>query len=179
MQWELFTWVLVLIILFFAFLLLMDERRLRKKNKEIERLRAFFEKEEDQAQSVNRRDFFRVEMSGESCRLEVLDAGDPTLDAIKNKRGEAQLLDISVTGAKINCRYDLPVRKKVLVQLHVTLREETFSFKGVLLRKEQQLDQSRVVYGIEYVDPDREDQKRLNVILNRIKIERHKTVNPR
>ncbi|HZG61775.1 MAG TPA: hypothetical protein VEY68_15085 [Anoxybacillus sp.] len=45
---------------------------------------------------------------------------------------------------KLECDYDLPVRKGVFLQLHFVLDNEEFSFKGKIVRKEEWMNNNHI-----------------------------------
>lgn len=148
------------------------QRQLRKKLDPINALQESLADLQAKLKEKERRENFRVKLLEQECTFELIDFGDKLLERLKHRQGEGKIRDISRTGLKLICDYDLPVRKHIFLQLHFMLQDEEFSFKGKIVRKEELMND--IIYGIEFIEADSNEQQRLFQVIQKLEIERRK-----
>jgi len=119
-----------------------------------------------------RRKAYRLKLTEQKCFFELIDFGDPLLNKLKHRESEGLLKDVSRTGAQFTCPIDLPVRKEIILQIYFSLQDEAFSFKGKIVRKEEQLQ--HITYGVHFIDIDEAEQQRHVRRLQKMEIVRRK-----
>lgn len=53
---------------------------------------------------------------------------------------------------KFVCDYDLPVRQNITIQVFLKIKDEKFSIKGKMIRKEEHLKNNYIAYGIRFIE---------------------------
>jgi c-di-GMP-binding flagellar brake protein YcgR len=171
------TFVFMGISLVLALLLLVifisGKKQLRKKELENEELTQALEELQQKIAQQNRKTF-RLDILEENCEFEVLEMEEDDAGDLKDKPMTGKIKDISITGLRLSCTHDLPVRKHIAVRIDFTLKEEDFSLKGKLVRKDEHQDSSTVMYGVQFVEMRHKDEERLLAVQRNIEIERHK-----
>lgn len=161
-------------------LLLLAIRDIKKKKKLIEALSKELQvantKNHTQLlpSTINKRKNFRVDVFIEDAILTFTSFGDPTLNKLVGKMSKVFIENLSATGAKIQCDFNLPVRKGISITLNFKLINENFCLPGKMVRKEE-FNECKFNYGIEFKIP-KEDKEKLYIILNAILIEKEKNV---
>lgn len=161
--------IFVLVIIFF---IIFFQKHIRIKKSQIHALQHEIEELQAKLKKKERRNSFSLKLLEQTCTFEFINFGDKTLEKLINKKGEGKIRDISLTGLKLICNYDLPVRKKVFLQLHFVLLKEEFLLKGKIVRKEEQM--SDIVYGIEFMEINTKDRNRLYRLIQKAEINRSK-----
>lgn len=161
--------VLVLVLMYFF---ITFQKQIRIKNSQIHALQQENHELQVRLKEKERRNAYRVQLLEQTCKFEFINFGDKALEKLINRKGEGKIRDISRTGMKLICNYDLPVRKKVFLQLHFVLFNEEFSLKGKIVRKEELMND--IVYGIEFMEINSTDKERLYRLIQRAEINRRK-----
>lgn len=147
-------------------------RQLRKKDDQIDLLKESLTDLQAKLKDKERRRAFRIKLLDQVCIFEFIDFGDKSLEPLKQRKGQGKIKNISRTGIKLSCEFDLPVRKQIVLQLHFVLDDEEFSFKGKIVRKEELMNE--IIYGIDFIESDPKEEKRLLQVIQRMEIERRK-----
>lgn len=158
-----FALILLLIYLFF-------KRQVSRKDSQINELLKSLSDQQAKLKDEEKRQAFRMKLLEQKCALEFVDFGDESLEKLKHRKVEGQIKDISRTGIKLICEFDLPVRKQITLQLNFVLQDEDFSFKGKIVRKEEKLND--ITYGIEFIEVGEKEQQQLFKVLQTMEIER-------
>ncbi|XJZ27516.1 PilZ domain-containing protein [Bacillota bacterium Lsc_1132] len=148
------------------------QRQLREKLDLINALQESLNDLQAKLKEKERRESFRVKLLEQECTFEIIDFDDKLLEQLKHRQGKGEIRDISRTGLKLICDYDLPVRKHIFLQLYFLLQDEEFSFKGKIVRKEELMND--IIYGIEFIEADSTEQQRLYQVIQKLEIERRK-----
>ena len=147
-------------------------RQLRKKDREINLLKESLTDLQAKLKDMERRRAFRIKLIDQKCIFGLIDFGDKLLEPLRHKKGEGKIKDISHTGIKLSCEFDLPVRKQIVLQLQFVLDNEEFSFKGKIVRKEELMNE--INYGIDFIEADPKEKQRLYQVIQRMEIQRRK-----
>lgn len=163
--------------------MLIDQYVSRKKKSEEKDLQIMelqnTEKPIRQRQNITyTRKFFRVDVPDIECNFEFAYIGGQSFNLLKNKKGVGKIKDISAGGIKMICDYDIPLRTEVIINIEFELKNEPFSLKAQILRKEEHYNLPYFVYGMQFVDMNLKDEERLLFILNQIEIEQRKITLP-
>jgi c-di-GMP-binding flagellar brake protein YcgR len=168
-------WAVVVSVLL-ALLLIWQQvyfrNKVKKQNNQIADMQHLLDDLQEQLKEKEKRDAFRLKLLYDPCHLEITDLGDPALEELIHKKAEGKIVDISQTGLKIICGLDLPVRKRIALNVNFKLLNHEFSFKGNVVRKEERLD--NIIYGIEFAGNDPKEEQTLLNLLQKIEIERRK-----
>jgi hypothetical protein len=127
----------------------------------------------DSQVQVNHRKSFRLQVGSQSCTLQLIEFGDEKLEKLKNKKVTGYIQDISATGLKFVTEYNLPIRKKISVNLNFEMKDQLFTLKADIVRKEEQMDHNNVVYGIKF-NNDEINESKLVSLLNQIQLEQRR-----
>ncbi|WP_027416508.1 PilZ domain-containing protein [Aneurinibacillus terranovensis] len=147
-------------------------RQLRKKDDQINAFKESLTDLQAKLKDKERRRAFRIKLLDQECTFELIDFGDKLLEPLKHRKGEGKIKNISRTGMKLRCEFDLPVKKQIFLQLHFVLHDEEFSFKGKIVRKEELMND--IFYGIDFIEVNPKEQQRLLWVIQKIEIERRK-----
>ncbi|MRH43895.1 hypothetical protein GH741_14730 [Aquibacillus halophilus] len=145
-----------------------SDSSLKNQEKKDEKLPNFFGK--------NRREHFRVPLSDQTCLVEFIDFENEKLNNLKNKKFNASIENISLGGMKVDCTYNFPVRQKISILIRFSLKDEDFSLKGEILRKEEHNHLDSISYGIRFKGISEINQDKLCAILNQVIFEKNKKV---
>lgn len=159
--------LVILLILYSVF-----RKQIRQKDKRINDLIGSLSSLENKLKGLERRTAFRLILTKElPCVFEIIEVGDRVLGALKHKKGEGKIKDISRTGLKLLCDIDFPVRKKITIQINFNLQGENFSLCGVFVRKKEEIN-GQINYGIQFVKNEMREQQRLASLIQKIEISR-------
>ncbi|HET7627877.1 MAG TPA: PilZ domain-containing protein [Bacillales bacterium] len=122
--------------------------------------------------SKNRRKYHRIDLTEKSCEVKLLDTENPVLKDRINEVVKGEIANISIGGIKLNSKMDIPVKDDVFIEMNFDLQEEAFCLKGLIVRKEAQVKESHVGYGVQFVGMTESDQQRLGVAINQIELAR-------
>lgn len=120
----------------------------------------------------NSREYFRVSLINQVCNVKFIYFECHKLDRLKNKTFYAAIENVSIGGIKLNTKYNLPVNKSILVQVTFSLKEENFSFKGEIVRKEELNHSELIGYGVHFIEVSEDKKIALQRVLNQIIVER-------
>lgn len=90
----------------------------------------------------------------------------------ERKKGQGNVLDVSRSGMKLSCRYDLPVRKQIILDLKFMINNHPFSLTGKIVRKEETL--KSMIYGIQFLWNDEKVIQQLAQQLHKVEAEKNK-----
>lgn len=120
-----------------------------------------------------RRRHYRIKLDGEKCTVRVLDFGEQTLQGLNNKSIDVEMLDLSVSGMKIRCGIDFPIREEVHVFLSFAKEDGTLiHVKGEVMRKETKHGRPTVNYGIQFVNPSAKEETEIQSYMNQKELSR-------
>jgi len=118
-------------------------------------------------ESKERRRHYRIKLNGEKCTVRVLDFGEQTLQGLNNKSIDVEMLDLSVSGMKIKCGIDFPIKEEVHVFLSFAKEDGTMiHVKGEVMRKETKHGRPTVNYGIQFVNPSAKEETEIQSYMN-------------
>jgi hypothetical protein len=109
-----------------------------------------------------------------TCTLEVVDFGNQSLTRLNNKVIDGKILDISAGGLGFLCEVDFPVTSTVVVKVNFSLNDETFTYSGIIVRKEAHKGNNHLVYGIQFSDIGINEQNQLNFLVNNLELSKRK-----
>lgn len=117
---------------------------------------------------------FRVSVNEKGCLVEFLEFENKNLNKLKNKTFNGYIENISASGIKLSCGYDLPVKESIIIETKFSFKDEEFCLKGELKRKEEHNHKNLFIYGVHFIEISSEEQRRLSVALNEMIIEQRK-----
>ncbi|UFU00156.1 PilZ domain-containing protein [Radiobacillus kanasensis] len=123
---------------------------------------------------LNERENFRIELWDKVCEVHFLDFDNGQLSSLKYKNFDASLDNISLGGLKFVCAYNLPVNRDIIVEIRFTIKQNYFSLKGEILRKEEHKGKEveSIRYGVKFLELSAEDKERLHFVLNQLMLEK-------
>ncbi|MFC7321260.1 PilZ domain-containing protein [Halobacillus campisalis] len=141
---------------------LLDEERNKLKKK--------------QSEDKNRRGSFRLTLNRKDCTLVLKESTHGNMEKLKERSLKGYIENISASGVKFVCRYDLPVKFNFKVTSVFELRGEEFSLGADIVRKEEHTNHQLMIYGLQFVEMTAKDQERLSIVLHRIESENRKRI---
>ncbi len=120
--------------------------------------------------SVEKRNSYRIELAGIDSTFTLIDFGDNSLRALKNKSFNGIVNDISIGGLKFHSSYEFPVKYNIIIKINFTFQGEEFELKGKIIRREDHIKGKSVCYGVQFVDLSVRDIKRLNIALHNYQV---------
>ncbi|MEH7236740.1 PilZ domain-containing protein [Bacillus sp. JJ1562] len=165
-----------IILVFLLILFIRDERRLVKQAHIIETLNKNNKSLKNQLlkvnkfKPVNKRHSYRIELPGIDSKFTLIDIGNNSLGALKNRSFNGMINDISVGGLKFHSPYEFPVKYNIIIKINFTFQGEEFDLRGKIIRREDHIKGKSVSYGVEFVDLSVNDTKRLNVTLHNYQV---------
>lgn len=124
----------------------------------------------------NNRNNFRVPVPPTECVLEFISFEDKKLESLKMKVFKGTIENISVSGMKFLCRYNLPVKQCIKVHVSFMIKNQPFKLEGEIVRKEEQLQKDIIGYGVKFTELDLHTSKQLHESLNLLIIEKRKKI---
>ncbi|MDA3129435.1 PilZ domain-containing protein [Aliibacillus thermotolerans] len=141
---------------------------IQHKKRDIQRLKKTIAELEKKLNQKHYRQDHRVEFTSKKCTFEIIRIGNQIFQQSERKQGQGDALDISRSGLKLLCRYDLPVRKKIILQLKFHVNNKPFVLTGKIVRKEETLEQ--VAYGIQFIGNDEKLLQQLAQQLQKVEV---------
>lgn len=123
---------------------------------------------------VDKRNTFRIVLPGIESTFTLVDFGNHSLSALKNKTFNGIINDISIGGLKFHSPYEFPIKSNILIKMHFIFQGEEFELKGKIIRREDHIKGKSVTYGVQFVDLSVNDIKRLNVSLHNYQVSQRK-----
>lgn len=124
-----------------------------------------------------RRSHFRVLVQDVKCMVKLVELENKKLKQLANKVFLGQIDNLSASGLKLMCDFDFPIQEKIIVELTFEIKDEIFTVKGEVIRKEEYRDKKYTHgYGIKFIQLREQDQTNLSKQLNRILIEKRMIV---
>ncbi|WP_158591749.1 PilZ domain-containing protein [Oceanobacillus halophilus] len=124
-----------------------------------------------------RRDSFRLRLENKTCEFQLLNVGNKNINPLK--KGKAIISDISYTGMKLICPYNLPIQQGVEIKLYFNLSNRDFVLKSKIVRKEEYSDKSHYIYGVVFTETDERTNDKLTIVLREIEMEQRRISEPR
>lgn len=121
----------------------------------------------------NKRKAFRVMIPEAELHFRIC-ATDSVISKLLNKRGVGYIQDISYTGIKFTCDYDLPVRHNIMIEIEFTINNESFILEGLVIRKESHKQIKNVVYGASFINVSPSEEKRLMKCIHELELQKKK-----
>ncbi|WEG12479.1 PilZ domain-containing protein [Pullulanibacillus sp. KACC 23026] len=166
------VWIETFMLLIIVFLFLKSVKNNQTKKAEIARLKNKMKKAKTSKNPINiqknRRKYHRVSVKDLTCKLKIIDFGHQTLRKLNNKSISGQILDLSVGGLGFLCEVDFPVTDPVLVDISFTLKEETYIYSGIVVRKEGHKGSNNLLYGIQFTNMGLNEEAKLNQLVNHL-----------
>ncbi|MBB5325647.1 hypothetical protein HNQ34_002748 [Anoxybacillus tepidamans] len=100
----------ILLVLILLLIYISKQKQLREKDEYIDSLQQKLTELHDKLKKMEKRRAFRINLLEPECIFELIACGDQLLKRLKHKKGKGKIKDISLTGVKLECDYDLPVR---------------------------------------------------------------------
>ncbi|GER68602.1 PilZ domain-containing protein [Weizmannia acidilactici] len=164
--------VVILNIMMILLIVLYYTKQVEQRDKKIKALSRSLNNLEKELKGMEQRDAPRLNFLIDlPCTFEVLEVGDQSLEKIRSKWVKGTIKDISRTGLGVLCNIDFPIRKKIVVQIQFNFKSEKFSLKGIIVRKQEEIN-GRLLYGIKFENSDLKEQQKFAVLLNKIEISR-------
>ncbi|MFD1040681.1 PilZ domain-containing protein [Virgibacillus byunsanensis] len=162
--------VLLVVFFIYGYKVIINQRaKIESLNKEINDSR-----KQPTKQNTDPRRNFRVEISHLPCEVTFIEIENDKMKNLENSKITAILENVSSTGLKFDSKYNFPVKYKIKIRVKFELKEELFSFKGYIVRKEEHVKNKMNSYGIQFIETGMKDQQQLIVKLNQIEAERRK-----
>ncbi|MCC3359155.1 PilZ domain-containing protein [Bacillus sp. REN16] len=165
-----------ILLVFLLILFIRDEHRLVKQTHLIETLHTNNKSLKSQLMKVKKfkplekRDSFRIGLPGIESTFTLIDFGNHSLGALKNKSFNGMINDISIGGLKFHSSYEFPVKYNIIMKISFTLHGEEFELKGKIIRREDHIKGKSVAYGVQFIDLSISDIKRLSVTLHNYQV---------
>lgn len=159
-----------------SILFIRDERRLVKQSQLIDSLSKNNKTLKNRLVTVNKikpvekRNSFRIDLPGIESTFTLLDFGNNSLGALKNRSFYGRISDISIGGLKFLSSYDFPIKFNIITKMNFTFHGEEFELKGKIIRREDHIKGKSVVYGVQFVDLSINEIKRLNIALHNYQV---------
>ncbi|MFS0672057.1 PilZ domain-containing protein [Ornithinibacillus sp. 179-J 7C1 HS] len=115
---------------------------------------------------------YRVKVYNCPAELTILDSEENKFKKLNGKKFDGSIEDISLSGVRIKCEYSLPVNVKFKLRINFTLKNEEFKLDALLIRKEEHFKIKSITYGIEFIEPQQEEIKRLAFCLHSLESEK-------
>lgn len=112
-----------------------------------------------------RRSSFRVDVHVEECQFEIIDAARRKIHELEVSSGQGVIKDLSFDGLRLETSIDLPVKDAVTMSVEFTFEDKPFTFKGVLLRKEERVNEQSFAYGLRFTEADLRMKNEFNKLL--------------
>jgi len=171
-----------ILLVFLLILFIRDERRLVKQTHIIETLHKNNKSLKNQLgkvkkfKPVEKRNSYRIELPGIESTFTLIDFGDTSLRALKDKSFNGIVNDISIGGLKFHSSYEFPVKYNILMKINFTFQGEEFDLKGKIIRREDHIKGKSVSYGVQFVDLSVNDIKRLNIALHNYQVKQRNKI---
>lgn len=120
----------------------------------------------DQRRDTNRRQFFRIQVDNEPCRLQILSIDGQTVSVTKEMLG--QIIDISAAGLLFQGPLDLPGDRKIGVKAFFRLQGESFALEATIVRKIAHENEFR--YGLRFENLLESDRERILIVLGKLQV---------
>lgn len=120
----------------------------------------------------NNRRHFRIMLIDINCTVELLELEDPNFYSLLHKKFNAQIENISISGMKIVCKYNLPFKKNTKINVKFCIKNIEFSLNALILRKEEYLNNGTFGYGIQFIEVKHNDEAMLFKVLNQLLLTR-------
>src|SRR5690625_41990 len=164
---------LITLIIYFIF---EYKRHLNQKDAQIKKLSQKIDDFEKRLKEKDRRNSFRLEADIEKCKFQILKIGDKEIDLIKGRIGLGIIRDVSFTGLRLESEFDLPVKDVVEVKLEFEFENHELELKGLLLRKEEHINNKNFIYGIKLIETDARMQNHFNKIIRNKELENRRNL---
>lgn len=115
----------------------------------------------------NHREYFRLSFDDLTATMQIFQVDE---NPISVEPRAVQITDLGGGGLSIVTDVDLPIRLGLYATFAFTLRGQSFSLSGQLVRKTD--DMVAYTYGVSLVDVEEHEQEALVSLLGRIEIER-------
>lgn len=129
-------------------------------------------KKQPAVQKNNLRGDFRIEISHLPCEVTFLGIENEKMKKLENNKIATTIENISSTGLKLDSKHNLPVKYKIKIRVEFELKDDLFSFKGYIVRKEEHVKSKMISYGIQFFEATTKEQQKLIVKLHQIEAER-------
>lgn len=114
----------------------------------------------------NRREYFRLSVPAIPGSMTIIEIGQrPITTAPK----PVQIRNAGGGGLAVQAEEDLPIRRGVVAQFTFEIGQQQFSFRGVLVRKLDDL--TSYEYGVRFIDVDEYQRGLLLSALGRLQVE--------
>jgi hypothetical protein len=107
-----------------------------------------------------------MELGTATATMQILEVGQRPITTYPRT---VNLINASAGGLYIEADDDLPVRRGVIAKFDFTLGQNSFSLRGVLVRKLD--DRVTYKYGVEFIDVDEYQRGLLVAALGRMQVE--------
>lgn len=171
---------LLLLNILIVYLFILEKRKHKKLTDKLQSLYKTVNEERSELKKLstknlfeNKRQAFRVEIPSTKINFQIIDT-DSTLLSLLNKKGQGEIVDISYTGMKFICDFDLPIRNNIILNLEFILGSETFFINGKLLRKEGHQNNKYIIYGVKFSKLTYSDEKRLMKVISQLELHKKK-----
>lgn len=155
----------IIILLIFFLMVLIYKRELNTKKKQIENLTENLDDLNEKLQEKDRRKSFRLKTESEECEFQILKIGDKNINLIKGRKGSGVISDVSFTGLRLESEFDLPVKDVVEIELVFEFNNYPVELKGLLVRKEENINNSNFTYGVKLIETDQKKQNDFNKLV--------------
>lgn len=166
------TYVLFILVIIITFLITLKimfinryKKQIKKEHKRTEQYKNKALQLEKMIEGQTRRKSFRIDVHLDDCRFEIADVKRDLEKPLQEIAGRGIVRDLSFDGLRLQSEVDLPVKAAITLQISFTFENEPFTFKGVLLRKEERINERAYTYGLRFTEADLRSQNEFNKLL--------------
>lgn len=141
------------------------KRKLEQEYKRSEQFESKAKQLEQLIKGQTRRSSFRVDVHVDECHFKIVEAKRRKLGELEVSGGKGVIKDLSFDGLRMETPIDLPVKDAVTLSIQFTFEDKPFTFKGVLLRKEERVNEHSFAYGLRFTEADLRMKNEFNQLL--------------
>ncbi len=125
---------------------------------------------------INQKGNFRLEIPSKESFLILKKIENEDFTKLIGKIIKGNIKDISTTGVKFTCPYNLPVHLKIKVEVCFKLGNKDLKFNGCIVRKEEHLSRKSKNYGIKFIEITSKEQENLIIELRKLEAQQRRKV---
>jgi hypothetical protein len=164
-------------VMLIVMLLILNIRDLRTLKKQEIRMGTLLKRQQTIKRKLRKpsgesRKYFRV-MVLKECTIQFIESENVGLNKLRNRTFPGLIENLSIGGLKFSCSINLPIKDMINVTISFSFYEQDFSLNAQIIRKEVEMKKN-VGYGVQFIDMNAEDIKRLNEVIHKIELEKRK-----
>ncbi|MFQ3542589.1 PilZ domain-containing protein [Halobacillus rhizosphaerae] len=119
---------------------------------------------------------FRLEIPSKESFLILKVIENEDFTKLIGKIVKGNIKDISTTGVKFICPYNLPVHLKIKVEICFKIASKEFRFNAYIVRKDEHLSRKSKNYGIKFIEITSKEQENLIIELRKLEAQQRRKV---